>query len=152
MRAPAVCLLSAMRLLILPGLLGGCVYPPSPSLSQQWMIGIEPMVNDPLPMLPWTNRFLADLAAMPNTQVVYVGTAENAFLFQAWRGNRLRVMTSLRTQQSCMAITYRVVEFGQIEATFGLLVPPLAAGTEPNSACVDRAASDFYAALVVQGL
>jgi hypothetical protein len=103
-------------------------------------------------VLPFTNRFLADLAAMPNTQVVYLGKADNAFLFNAWRGNKLRVATWLHGDRACMAITYWVTQLGVQQGVFGLVVPPLPAGIEPDAACVDRAATDFYVALVAQGL
>jgi hypothetical protein len=145
-------------LLILAGGLGGCTIPAPASLAVPWMIGIERMANDAPPLLPFTNRFLADLAAMPNTQVVYLGAPENAFLFNAWRGNRLRVAPwlrsegGLRSERTCMSMTYWITQAGQSQDTFGLVVPKLPAGSEPDSACVDRAASDFYAALVVQGL
>jgi hypothetical protein len=145
-RAPVICLL------IGASLLGGCVAPAPAPLAGPWMIGIERMANDAPLVLPFTNRFLADLAAMPNTQVVYVGTPENAFLFDAWRGNRLRVAPWLHSERSCMSMTYWVTQAGQSQGTFGLVVPSLPAGLEPDSACVDRAAGDFYAALVVQGL
>jgi hypothetical protein len=51
-----------------------------------------------------------------------------------------------------MTVSYTIFRAGQQEAAFGLTVPPWSAGAEPDSACVDRAATQFYQALVVQGL
>ena len=34
-------------------------------LSQPWMLGIERMRDDPAPQLPFTNRLIDDLSAMP---------------------------------------------------------------------------------------
>jgi hypothetical protein len=51
-----------------------------------------------------------------------------------------------------MELTYIVHRAGQQERTYGLVVPALAAGPEPDAACVDRAASSFYHALTQQGL
>jgi hypothetical protein len=38
------------------------------------------------------------------------------------------------------------------QGVFGLVIPPMPAGVEPDSACVDRAATQFYQSLVRQGL
>jgi hypothetical protein len=155
-----------MRATALLGLLGAlclaaCVQPAgvsgTGSLGQQWMFGIERMRGDPLPQLPYTNRFLADLAGMPNVQVVYLGAPENAALFASWSGGRLRVSPWLRGETwggglSCMNVTYTIVQSGQPQGNFGLVIPPPAAGTESDPACVDRAAGAFYQTLVVQGL
>jgi hypothetical protein len=142
--------------MIAAGFLGACAQPAGVagpvSLAQQWMIGVERMQGDPLPQLPFTNRFIADLAAMPNAQVVYLGTAENAGLFGSWSGGRLRVSPSLRGERSCMTVTYTIFQSGEQQGVFGLVIPPPPAGTEPDSACVDRAAGTFYQALAVQGL
>ncbi len=136
--------------------LAACAQPagvPGPtSLSRQWMIGIERMQGDPLPQLPYTNRFIADLAAMPNIQVVYLGTPENAGLFASWPGGRLTVSPRLRAERSCMTITYSIFQTGQPQGVFGLIIPPPPAGVEPDPVCVDRAAGAFYQALAVQGL
>ena len=51
-----------------------------------------------------------------------------------------------------MTFTYAILQTGQQQAVFGLVIPPLAAGQEPDSACVDRAATQFYQALAIQGL
>ena len=51
-----------------------------------------------------------------------------------------------------MNITYTILLSGQQEPALGLAVPPLSAGQEPDSDCVDRATTEFYRALVVQGL
>ncbi len=53
------------------------------SLTRSWMFGIETMRGDPAPELPYPNRFLADLAAMPKVQVVYVGDDRNSFIVVA---------------------------------------------------------------------
>ena len=137
------------------GLAGGCTpvpVTPPPTLSQQWMIGIEHMRGDPLILQPLTNRFLAGLAGMPKTQVVYVGVDLNGFQFNAYAGDKLRVYPWLRAGGNCMELTYIVHRAGQQERTYGLVVPVLAAGPEPDAACVDRAASSFYHALTQQGL
>ncbi len=149
-------------LLLAAGVLGACacqcVGPPvafssGPTrLAERWLIGIERVRGDVLPVLPYTNRFLADLAAMPNTQVVYLGTERNGFLFDADRFRKLRVAPWLHGEGNCMTLTYTVYRAGQQQGTFGLAVPALAAGNEPDSACVDRAASNFYWSLVRQGL
>lgn len=134
---------------------GGCVpmpYPPAATLSQKWMIGIERMRDDALLMMPFTNRFLAALAGMPNTQVVFVGAPRNDPLFSAYTGNKLIVYPWLRGEGNCMEFTYTVFQSGQQQATYSLVIPALAAGSEPDSACVDRAATAFYQALALQGL
>jgi hypothetical protein len=130
---------------------GGCTHRPT-SLGQQWMLGIERMEGDPMPRLPFTNRFIADVAAMPKTQVVFLGTQNNSFLFDAWQGPKLRVAPWLHGEGNCMNMSYTIFESGQQQALFGLIIPALPAGVEPDSACVDRAASQFYKALVVQGM
>ena len=142
-------------LAIAAGLGGGCTPAPPeppPALSRPWMIGIERMRGDPLLLAPFTNRFLADLAAMPHTQVVYLGSDENAFLFNAATLPRLRTWTWLRGEGNCMEITYSVIVTGQQTGTYGLVIPALPAGPEPDAACVDRAATELYAALARQGL
>ena len=139
--------------LLLVSLVTACVPPPGrASLSHQWMIGVERMQGDPLPQLPFTNRFIADLAAMPNIQVVYLGNPENAGLFASWSGNRLDVSPMLRAERSCMTLTYTIFQAGQQQSVYGLIIPVPQAGNEPDSACVDRAAGAFYQALAVQGL
>jgi hypothetical protein len=145
-RAAAICLLIAA------GCLGGCAYLPPLFLARPWLIGVERMVNDPALALPFTNRFIADLSAMPNTQVVFLNTYQNAFLFESWRGNKLRVVTWLRGERACMSITYWITQSGLTQSALGMVVPPLPAGLETDAACVDRAATDFYASLVVMGL
>jgi hypothetical protein len=136
--------------------LGGCMpvasTQPVLSLSQHWMFGIERMRDDSVIMLPSTNRFLKVLAGMPNVQVVYLGADRNDQLFSSYTGNRLRVYSWLRAENSCMHITYTIYQTGQQEGTFGLVIPALPAGTETNPACVDRAASGLYQALALQGL
>ena len=122
------------------------------SLNQQWMFGIERMQGDPLPQLPYTNRFIADLAAMPNVRVVSLGGPETAGLFASWPGGRLTVAPRLRAEHSCMTVTYTVFQAGEQQGVFGLMIPPPPAGLEPDPACVDRAAGAFYQALVGQGL
>jgi hypothetical protein len=149
-------------LLLTASLLGACACqcagPPvagwsgPTQLSQRWMIGIERVRGDVLPVLPYTNRFLADLAAMPNTLVVYLGPERNGFLFAADPVRKLRVAPILHGEGNCMTFTYTVYREGQQQATYGLAVPALAAGVESDPACVDRAASEFYWSLVRQGL
>ena len=125
---------------------------PPTTLSQTWMIGIERMRNDPLLLAPFTNRFLADLAAMPMVQVVFVGADRNDQMFSAYSGSKLRVYPALRTGNGCMELSYSVFQAGQLVVTYGLVVPPLPAGPEPNSACVDRAAASFYQSMASEGL
>jgi hypothetical protein len=155
--------LAMICLLLVASLLGACACQcagPPPvvvssgptSLAQRWMIGIERVQGDVLPVLPYTNRFLADLAAMPNALVVYLGTERNGFLFAADTVRRLRVAPILHGEGNCMTFTYTVYREGQQQATFGLAVPALMAGTESDPACVDRAASEFYWSLARQGL
>ena len=149
-----------MRALAIPAVwiasLAACAQPegvPGPgSLSQQWMFGIERMQGDPLPQLPYTNRFIADLAAMPKVQVVYLGAPETAGLFASWSAGRLVVAPRLRAERSCMTVTYTIFQSGEQQGVFGLIIPPPPAGVEADPVCVDRAAGAFYQALVVQGL
>jgi hypothetical protein len=121
-------------------------------LSQPWMLGIERMRDDPAPQLPFTNRLIDDLSAMPKTQVVFLDKGRNSTLFNEWSGGKVLVSPWLHGQGSCMSVTYTIFRSGQQQAVFGLVVAPIPAGVEPNSACVDRAAGQFYQALVIQGL
>ncbi len=116
------------------------------------MFGVETMRGDPAPKLPYTNRFIAELSAMPNVQVVYVGNERNNFLFGAWTGEKVLVSPWLRAEGNCMNLTYTIFQSGEKQAVFGLVVAALPAGIEPDSACVDRAATRFYQALVTQRL
>jgi hypothetical protein len=126
--------------------------PGSTALQKSWMFGIERMRGDPEPQLPYTNQFIAHLAAMPSVQIVYVGDERNRFAFNAWTGGKVLVSPWLRGEGNCMNITYTVFGSGQQQAVFGQVIPAMLAGTEPDSACVDRAAGQLYRALVVQGL
>ena len=150
---------------IAAGLLGGCAdllpadlrsADPAPAepttLSDSWMVGLERMRDDALLMMPYTNRLLAALAAMPKLQVVYAGPPRNDPLFAAYSGNKLRLHPWLHGEGNCMEFTYTIFRAGQQDATHSLVVPALAAGDEPDSACVDRAASALYKALVHLGL
>ena len=134
----------------------GCVQPSgvpgATTLSNTWMLGIERMHDDPEPQLPFTNRFIADLAAMPSVQVVFAGNDRNSFLFNAWRGDKVLVSPWLHGEGNCMNLTYTIFQSGEQQAVFGLVIVRMPAGTEPDSACVDRAAGQFYQALVTQGL
>ena len=134
----------------------GCMQPigvPWPSaLSRSWMFGVETMRGDPAPQLPFTNRFIADLSAMPNVQVVYLGEERNSFLFNAWTGEKVLVSPWLHGEGNCMNLTYTIFQSGQKQAVLGLVVAPMPAGNEPDSACVDRAVTQFYQALVTQRL
>jgi hypothetical protein len=49
-----------------------------------------------------------------------------------------------------MNLTYTIFQSGEKQAVLGLVVGPMPAGAEPDSACVDRAATQFYQALVSQ--
>lgn len=139
-------------------ILFGCAPPPpvatapAAALAQEWMFGVERMRDDAQLLAPFSNRFLADLAAQPKVRVISLAGQTNAFLFNTLTVPKLRVMTWLRGEGHCMEITYTISVTGQQAATFGLIVPPLAVGPEPDSACVDRAATEFYRALVLQGL
>ena len=144
------CLAAAVLLM-----LGGCTpaQPDQPaSLTRQWMIGIAPMTNDPVLMHPSANRFLATLAAMPKTSVVWLGSDVNVQQFNVWPGDKLLVRPTLHAGADCMQFTYAVERGGQQRGLYGLVVPALPAGPEPDPACIDRAASDFYRQLVRQGL
>ncbi len=116
------------------------------------MFGIERMRDDPGLQLPYTNRMIEDLAAMPNVQVVFVGDARNSALFASWQGGKLWVSPWLHGEGNCMNITYTILQSGQAQPAFGLAIAPLPAGQEPDSACVDRATTQFYRALAIQGL
>ena len=133
-----------------------CVPPAGASwpvaLSKPWMFGVETMRGDPEPQLPFTNRFIANLSAMPNVQVVYVDDPRNSAPFASWQGGKLLVSPWLHGEGNCMNIIYTILVSGQQQPAFGLVIPPLPAGQEPDSACVDRATTAFYQALVVQGL
>lgn len=145
-----------LSMLVAMGLTGCVPHPtdvPAPAtLSHVWMFGIERMRGDPEPQLPYTNRMIAVLAAMPNVQVVYIGEGRNGPLFASWQGDKLKVSPWLHGEGNCMNITYTILQTGQQQAVFGLMIPPLAAGVEPDSTCVDRAATQFYQALAIQGL
>jgi hypothetical protein len=126
--------------------------PPPVALNRSWMFGVEAMRGDPAEQLPYTNRFIADLSAMPNVQVVYVGNDRNNFLFNSWQGEKVLISPWLRAEGNCMNLTYTVFQYGEKRAVFGLVVATLPAGIEPDSACVDRAVTQFYQALVTQRL
>ena len=144
------------KALLLGAGMAGCAQPGSvpapPALSQTWMLGVERMLGDPEPQLPFTNRFVADLSAMPKVQVVYLDNDRNGFLFNAWSAGKMRVSSWLHGQGNCMTLTYTIFQAGEQQAVLGLVVAPMPAGVEPDSACVDRAAGQFYQALVMQGL
>ncbi len=151
MTAPATILLLAAGM-------AGCVQTQrggtvaTTALSKPWMLGIERMRLDPEPQLPFTNRFIADLSAMPNAQVVFLGSDRNSFLFNGWSGGKVLVSPWLHGEGNCMTLTYTIFQAGEQQAVFGLVIPPMPAGAEPDSACVDRAATQFYQALVRQRL
>ncbi len=126
--------------------------PGSTALQKSWMFGIERMRGDPEPQLPYTIQFIAVLAAMPSVQVVFVGNERNNYAFNAWTGGKVLVSPWLRGEGNCMNISYTIFVTGQQQAVFGQVVPAMLAGTEADSACVDRATAQFYRALVVQGL
>jgi hypothetical protein len=122
------------------------------ALSKPWMLGIERMRGDAGLELPFTNRFITDLSAMPKAQVVFLGSDRNSFLFNAWSGGKVLVSPWLHHEGTCMKLTYTIYRSGQQQAVFGLLIAPVPAGAEPDAACVDRAAGQFYQALAAQGL
>jgi hypothetical protein len=134
----------------------GCVQPSGTSgataLSKPWTLGIERMHGDPEPQLPFSNRFIADLAAMPRVQVVFLGPDRNSFAFSAWSDGKVLVEPWLHGEGNCMNFTYTIFQSGQQQGVFGQVVPTMPAGVEPDSACVDRAAGQFYQTLVMQGL
>jgi hypothetical protein len=152
----AYCWTTVVTLLLSACWLTGCVQPSDVSgtttLSKPWMFGIERMQGDPEPLLPYTNRFINDLAAMPRTQVVFVGTDRNRSAFTAWSGDKLLVAPWLHGEGNCMTVTYTIFQSGQQQAAFGQVVAALPAGTEPDPDCVDRAAAQFYRTLAIQGL
>jgi hypothetical protein len=156
-RAPTIDRVTALaEVLLLAAGIAGCAQsggvPGTPTLSKPWMLGIERMRGDPELELPFTNRFMADLSAMPNVQVVLLGNDRNGFLFNGWSGGKVLVSPWLHREGTCMNVTYTIFRSGQQQAVFGLVIAPVPAGVEPDSACVDRAAAQFYQALVVQGL
>jgi hypothetical protein len=147
----------AMILLLAAGMAGCVQTQPGgtaamPALSKPWMLGIERMRVDPEPQLPFTNRFIADLSAMPNVQVVFLGSDRNSFLFNGWSGGKVLVSPWLHGEGNCMTLTYTIFQAGEQQGVFGLVIPPMPAGVEPDSACVDRAVTQFYQSLVRQGL
>jgi hypothetical protein len=107
--------------------LTGCVQPSgvpgTSTLSNTWMLGIERMRNDPEPQLPFTNRFIADLAAMPRTQVVFVSTDRNNIVFNAWSSDKVLVSPWLHAEGNCMNLTYTIFQAGQQQGAFGQVVP-----------------------------
>jgi hypothetical protein len=128
-----------MALALLPAVgLAGCVRPSGVSgtttLSNPWMLGIEWMHDDPEPHLPFTNRFIADLAAMPRTRVVFVGTDRNRFAFNAWSADKVPVSPWLHAEGNCMNVTYTMFQSGQQQAAFGTVVAAMPADVEPDSA------------------
>jgi hypothetical protein len=142
-------------LLVLACLLGssGCTpygVPGVTSLQRTWLFGVERMRGDPEPQLPFTNRFIEDLSAMPNVQVV--SAADNQAAFSGWTRPKLLVSPWLHGEGNCMNITYTLFDVGQQQGTFGQIIPRMPAGVEPDAACVDRAAAEFYRTLVIQGL
>jgi hypothetical protein len=158
-RAPMTVRMTApAAILLLAAGVGGCVQtqpvgtPAPPALSKPWMFGIERMHADPEPQLPFTNRFIVDLSAMPNVQVVFLGSDRNSFLFNGWSGGKVGVSPWLHGEGNCMTLTYTIFQAGEQQGVFGLVIPPVPAGVEPDPACVDRAATQFYQALVRQGL
>jgi hypothetical protein len=126
--------------------------PPATALRRSWLIGVERMRDDAGPQLPYTNRLIADLSAMPNVSVVYAGDDRNSFLFNASKDDKVLVSPWLHTEGHCMNVTYAVYQSGQQRAIFGLAVAWPPAGVEPDSACVDRAARQLYEAMVLQGM
>jgi len=97
--------------------------PGSTALQKSWMFGIERMRGDPEPQLPYTNQFIANLAAMPSVQIVYVGDERNSYAFNAWTGGKALVSPWLRGEGNCMNITYTIFVTGQQRAVFGQVVP-----------------------------
>ncbi len=155
-RAPLAALLSMLGAALT---LVACAYPPGVAsgvggpmyLRHTLLIGIEPMVGDPLPGLPFTNRLLNGLAAMPSTRVVFLGSPRNAWPFGADPVWRLRLSPWLHGEGNCMTAQYTTYAAGQQQGVYGIITPRLAAGTETDLECVDRFATDFYRALVLQG-
>ena len=115
------------------------------------MLGVEPMRGDAGPQLPFTNRMIAGLAAMPNVQIVSLNSDRNRFQLGSWPDGKVIVTPSLHANQTCMAITYTLFQAGEQRAVYGVVVPALPAGQEPDSACVDRAANALYQNMVVEG-
>jgi hypothetical protein len=126
--------------------------PSATALGKPWLLGVERMQGDAGPQLPFTNRFIADLSAMPNIRVVYVGDDRNSFLFNGSKEDRVLVSPWLHGEGNCMNLTYTISQSGEQRAVFGLVIAPMPAGVEPDSACVDRAAGQFYQAMVIQGM
>jgi len=147
---------SLLRTLLVGLLPAACVQPvdvpPPVSMARHWTIGVAPIVGDAEPRLPFTNRFIVDLSAMPNVSVSGLVARQDASAFQVAQGGKLSVAPVLHADGHCMDFSYTVMQEGQQQAVFGLVVPLLPAGTEPSSACVDRAATAFYQALVLQEL
>ena len=157
MRTPTTDRVTALaEVLLLAASVAGCAQSggvrETPALSKPWMLGIEQMRGDAPLELPFTNRFIADLSAMPNAQVVFLGNDRNGLLFNAWSGGKILVSPWLHREGACMNVIYTIFRSGQQQAVLGLAIAPVPAGAEPDAACVDRAAGQFYQALVAQGL
>jgi hypothetical protein len=86
------------------------------------MFGIERMHDDPEPQLPYTNQFIAVLAAMPSVQIVFVGDERNNYAFNAWTGGKVLVSPRLRGEGNCMNISYTIFAFGVQQAVFGQVI------------------------------
>ncbi len=143
-------------LLCLLALAAGCTGGPPGgaqpvALSQRWMIGVEPMTGDALPLLPFTDRLLVDLAAMPDVQAVFVGSTRNAVPFAASAIRRITLRPWLHGEGNCMTASYTVHASGQDLGSYALVTPAPLAGSETDLACIDRFATQFYGSLVRQG-
>src|SRR5690348_15245547 len=101
-----------VRLIVLG--LAGCVQPvgvpPATTLSRAWLVGVERMRDDAGPQLPFTNRFIADLSAMPKLNVVYVNDDRYSFLFNTSRDERVLISPWLHSGGHCMDLTYTVYQ------------------------------------------
>lgn len=121
-------------------------------LAQRWTVGVVHMQGDVGIRLPYTNQFITALGAMPNVSVLYLGTREEQSAFENERGPRVKVEPWLGLNGACMSSTYTIYQKSELRSMFGLVTPAPAAGEEPQSACVDRAATQLYQAMVLQGM
>lgn len=152
--------------IVLAGMLAGCAaHSTNPScavcaaaadvptqLSQRWLLGVGTMAGDPKLLRPYTNRFMADLGAMPGVKIVDISPAWNAHYFRTSEDDRIEVVPVLHAEGNCMEITYTVYRHGVEHGRSGLVVTPLYAGPESDGACIDRAATQLYLAMARAGL
>ena len=150
--------------LVLAGLLAGCAHsdnsPCAPcavakaptQLSRHWLLGMGVMTGDAALLRPYTNRFMADLGAMPGVRIIDITPPWNAHLFRSSEDDHIEVVPVLHAEGNCMEITYTVYRHGTEQGRYSVVVTPLYSGPETDGACVDRAATQLYLAMARNGL